>query len=344
LMFRIKWVATLQTNQQALDSNDTVAASKSLRAFSLPTEKRAVRLAQAWTPPRMLPFSENPQCHICEKTFALLRRKCHCRNCGVCVCRDCVVQWPSKMIPDTYNLKSEAYVNICKTCDWLCHQFRKALLEGDFDKVYAIHSTGNVNLNSPFGNVKGELFFPVHCAVLGGKLDLLKWLVDEHCCPVKSVRVSGKNINSSGTYTPIVTSKGRSLLGIAMEIGNIPIIRYLVVEKGISIAGERDITTAMLIQNLTSALYRLPPNATLDSSRSHLHMQAEYSLGEPASSGPLEEEGTPSNFTAVNGRSASAEVRESSGAAIFNHQSPDDSDVSDDKDECAFLSRKPLCV
>jgi len=103
---------------------------------------------------------------------------------------------------------------------------------GDFDKAVALHATCNVNINSPFANVKGELFYPVHCAVLGGSLRTLKWLVDEHCCPIKSVRVSGNTKNPK--YTAIVTSKGRSLLGIAMEISNIPIIRYLVAVKGVS--------------------------------------------------------------------------------------------------------------
>ena len=61
------------------------------------------------------------------------------------------------MIPDTYNIKNESSVNICKSCDWLCSAFRKAMLDGDFDQAVAIHSTGNVNLVTPFANVKGEL-------------------------------------------------------------------------------------------------------------------------------------------------------------------------------------------
>jgi hypothetical protein len=35
----------------------------------------------------------------------------------------------------------------------------------------------------------------------------------------------------SGSYTPILTSKGRSLLSIALAARNIGIIQYLVVEK-----------------------------------------------------------------------------------------------------------------
>jgi len=162
------------------------------------------------------------------------------------------------MIPDTYNIKKENNVNVCGACDWLCTSFRLALLEGNQDKAVAIFATGNINLNAPFGNVKGELFYPVHCAVLGGDLRLLRWLVDDNCCPIKSLRVSGGGRDSSGTYTPIVTSRGRSLLGIAMEHMKIDILRYLVIQKGISIAGEQDITFEMLQRNLDQVLRFLP--------------------------------------------------------------------------------------
>jgi hypothetical protein len=151
------WVATVNTNQKALDSNDIVEASKALRAFSVPTREQAEALARAWAPPRMLPFSKNSRCFICEARFAVFKRPCHCRNCGVCVCSACTVQWPSKMIPDTYNIKQESIVNICKSCDWLCSAFRMAMLDGNLEQAVVIHSTSNVNLVTPFANVKGEL-------------------------------------------------------------------------------------------------------------------------------------------------------------------------------------------
>lgn len=151
------WVATVNTNQKALDSNDIVEASKALRAFSVPTREQAEALASAWAPPRMLPFAKNSRCFICEARFAVFKRPCHCRNCGVCVCSACTVQWPSKMIPDTYNIKQESIVNICKSCDWLCSAFRMALLDGNLEQAVVIHSTNNVNLVTPFANVKGEL-------------------------------------------------------------------------------------------------------------------------------------------------------------------------------------------
>lgn len=100
--------------------------------------------------------------------------------------------------------------------------------------------------------------YPVHCAVLGRSLTLLKWLVDEHCCPLRSIRVSGKTRDSSGSFTPILTSRGRSLLGIAMEQENIDTIRYLVVEKGMPLTSEKSLDPARLIRVLDKILRILP--------------------------------------------------------------------------------------
>jgi hypothetical protein len=161
------------------------------------------------------------------------------------------------MIPDTYNIKKESSVNVCRSCDWLSSNFRLALLQGNQDRAVALHATGNINLHAPFGNVKGELLYPVHSAVLGGSLPLLKWLVDENSCPIKSLRVSGSR-EYGGSYIPIVTSKGRSLLGIALENRNVDIVRYLIVEKGVALASEKDITFEMLLRNLDRVLHLLP--------------------------------------------------------------------------------------
>lgn len=132
------------------------------------------------------------------------------------------------------------------------------LFSRTIDEAVALHATGNVNLTCPFANVKGEEYYPVHCAVLGGSLEALKWLVDEHCCPIKSVRVNGKTKESASRYTAIVTSKGRSLLGIAMGDDRVEIIRYLVVSKNISLSQERDITPGMLARNLEIVLRMMP--------------------------------------------------------------------------------------
>ena len=254
------WVATVNTNQKALDSNNIAEASKALRAFSVSTKRQAEALALAWAPPRMLTFVDNPKCFACKNKFTVLRRPCHCRNCGVCICSGCAVQWPSKMIPDTYNIKAVSTVNACKSCDWLCSAFRLALLEGQRDQAVALHATGNVNLVTPFANVKGELFYPIHCAVLGGSLSLLTWLVDEHCCPLRSIRISGKTRGSNDNLTSMLTSRGRSLLGIAMEMENVDLIRYLVVDKSMPLSGEKDLSMQRMISTLDRVLRLLPVN------------------------------------------------------------------------------------
>jgi hypothetical protein len=155
------WVATINTNQKALDSDNVEAASKALRAFSLQTEAQARALAVAWTPPRMLAFEKSPKCFICKAKFAVFKRACHCRNCGVCICSNCTTQWPAKSVPETYNIKRESMVNICKSCHWLSNAFRVALLDGNHDQAVALHATGNVNIVTPFPpafpGMKGEL-------------------------------------------------------------------------------------------------------------------------------------------------------------------------------------------
>jgi hypothetical protein len=100
--------------------------------------------------------------------------------------------------------------------------------------------------------------------VLGGNLGLLKWLVDEHCCPLRSIRIShGKEKDSSGSYTPILTSKGRSLLGIALSNRNIGIVRYLVAEKRMLLSAEKGLSVDTLVQNLDLVL-RVLPEEVLD--------------------------------------------------------------------------------
>jgi hypothetical protein len=51
-------------------------------------------------------------------------------------------------------------------------------------------------------------------------------------------------------------------LGIALENRNVGIIRYLVVEKGIQLSGEKDITMDTLCRNLDLVLRLLPEEAS----------------------------------------------------------------------------------
>lgn len=80
------------------------------------------------------------------------------------------------------------------------------------------------------------------------------------------MRVSGRSRDSSNSFTEISTSKGRSLLGIALENRNVGIVRYLVVEKGIQLSGEKDITMDTLCRNLELVLRLLPEDAATGNS------------------------------------------------------------------------------
>lgn len=151
------------------------------------------------------------------------------------------------MIPDTYNLKNESVVKVCKSCSYLADSFRKALLKGDLDEAIELYHTGNINLRCPLppamgSNKKVEILYPIHCAVQGGNLDILRWLLDEHFCPIKLVKKS--NGKAAGD-TAIMTSKGRSVLNIAMNGLKVDIIRYLVVDKGVPVYETRDLQLSL---------------------------------------------------------------------------------------------------
>ena len=255
------WIATINTNQKGVATNPTTA-SKYLKAFSFPTEREARESAIANAPPKMIPFSQAPNCFICDCKFAVFRRACHCRNCGVCVCSNCSKTWSAKMIPGTYNLKNEKTVRVCTSCDTLSTMFKSALERGDYEETISLYGTGNINLRAPFPAPKGdkksgEVTHPIHCAVEGGNLTLLRWLVEEHYCPIKKIS-SSNNKKRKGRDIPITTSKGRTLLSIAMKNLNVDMLRYLVVDKKMSILEVKDLHTSL--RALEAVLLTLPPN------------------------------------------------------------------------------------
>ncbi|GAX25274.1 hypothetical protein FisN_5Lh358 [Fistulifera solaris] len=208
----------------------------------------------------MVPLSESPSCFMCEGTFNVFRRPRHCRNCGVCVCKDCSTSWSAKQIPETYNLKNKTSVNICKGCEILSSKFKEALLVGNLDDAISVYGSGNVNLRTPFPqrNKKGELIYPVMCAVQGGNLDVVRWLVEDHFCPIKQVQQTGLNRASKrGEGALMTTSKGRTVLSIALEGLQIDILRYFVVDCRMSLHGVADLKT--VLKALEATLQSLPP-------------------------------------------------------------------------------------
>jgi len=194
------------------------------------------------------------------------------------------------MIPATYNLKNEAQVKVCCSCNSLSRSFKKTLLDGDLEEAMALYGTGNINLRTPFpvSGKKDELMHPVHCAAEGGNLNILRWLIDEHFCPIKIHRAKAKKKGVADA--PIVTSKGRSVLGIALDNLKVDIMRYLVVECGISIFEYKDLTTAL--SALEAALTALPqsisqPTARFDAPNSARWDHASFvdDFSEPSSLG-----------------------------------------------------------
>jgi hypothetical protein len=150
------WVASVNTNQKALECNDATELERAMRSFTATTQQEAFETGLAMAIPRMLPFDEHPICHVCKAKFALLRRPCHCRNCGVCICSSCSTNWPARMVPDTYNTKNESQVTACLACDWLSGAFRDALADGRLKAIINLYATGNINVRNPFCNVKKE--------------------------------------------------------------------------------------------------------------------------------------------------------------------------------------------
>eukprot|EP00567_Pseudictyota_dubia_P003399 CAMPEP_0197435478 /NCGR_PEP_ID=MMETSP1175-20131217/3058_1 /TAXON_ID=1003142 /ORGANISM="Triceratium dubium, Strain CCMP147" /LENGTH=399 /DNA_ID=CAMNT_0042964523 /DNA_START=100 /DNA_END=1300 /DNA_ORIENTATION=+ len=246
-----RWVATINVSDRHADEVLGFPGRHTCFSFTFESEFEAKRFAKSYAPPRMVPVSSNdafPCCFVCKVRFprkstgSSSRRFLfqNCRNCGVAVCRSCCVAWSQRMIPKTYLMNESPHsVRVCKSCDWLGNAFCIALLRGRLDDAKALHATGNVNLRSTYPDIRGEAMFPVHCAVIGGNLDILRWLVDTHGCPIRVERTSAVqqlNQQSQQQYKFVMTSNGRSVLDVALAGKHkIDILRYLVVEKNMRV-------------------------------------------------------------------------------------------------------------
>lgn len=257
------WVVTVDTN-----NGGWKVETSTLQAFTFSTLEEAREAAYSYAPPLLAPFDESPTCFGCNGKFAVFRRAVHCKNCGVCVCRKCAVQWPASRLPQTYNHKREPKLKVCLSCNFLSEKFQEALLKGDEEEAFTLYETGNLNIRCPFKKDEtGEISFPVHYAVRGGNLNLVRWLIDVHFCPIFMTQLTNsdesKEDNSGVSTQPLVTSKGRSALFYAMSTQNIDILRYLVIEKGMSLSETKDLQTTLL--NLKITLERLPPQLDQES-------------------------------------------------------------------------------
>jgi len=249
-----KWLLTISNpnNYHNGNSSGNDGSGNTMKAYSFATEEEAKSAGAALAPPLMTSKKNelNSRCTVCDKKFAVLKRPHHCRNCGSCVCSSCSVHWPSKMAPDTYNFRNERTVRVCNTCEWVKESFRRALIEGDMERSISMFETGNVNIRCAFANVKGDIMFPVHCAAQSGNLELFKWLVESNHCPI----ATSSQCDRKQYLEPLLTSKGKDVLSIAMKYNYVPLVRYLVVEKKFSLAS---ITSARVLQRVLETTLRI---------------------------------------------------------------------------------------
>lgn len=262
------WVVTINNNNITNAINyASNTNNNSIKAFSFRSEKEARASAHANAPPVMRAFDKWKECMLCGTRFTMFKRPRHCRNCGICICSNfgCCTHWPKAMIPETFNIKNERIVKVCSSCDTLAKRFQHALLQGQYKTAVDLYLTGNINLRAPFafkGRVNAEVSFPIHCAIEGMSEKLVRWLVDVQHCPIHIIssgntkrgsRMSVAGIKILGLanerrrdFEPTLkTSKGRSILDIAMKTQHVGILRYLINEKNVCVYEVVDLELAL---------------------------------------------------------------------------------------------------
>lgn len=188
-----------------------------------PTEQEARSAAFANCPPVWVPRDQCPTCAICFISFSFMRKGKHCRNCGALVCEACSMPrvWHRSGLPSLYHFDAP-YVRICDCCQDLTMRFAHALRRGDLHMCSLLHATGNVNLRCPFTMLRSKEF-PIHAAAASGHLELLRWLVETHHCPLV---VDGE---------PLRDAEGRCVFTIAATLGCVDIMQFLTVSCGCSV-------------------------------------------------------------------------------------------------------------
>jgi len=106
----------------------------------------------------------------------------------------------------------------------------------------------------------------------------LKWLVDVHFCPVRIIHQGNKKNPGKVIENPLLTSKGRSVMSIAMEDNQINILRYLVVEKKMSIFETKDLNLAL--GTLDSVLKSPDPQSDMIADYSNYYRSDENNIDE----------------------------------------------------------------
>lgn len=257
------WVATISRHERTEPTGITQSRTM---CFKFASEIEAKKFAKAYSPPKMHPFTET--CQICAVRYTPKCRPCSCRNCGVCICDKCSTRWAIRMLPKTYVSQQSLTARVCTRCDWLSNSFCITLLKGgSILDAKTLFASGNVNLRSCFADINHEAMFPVHCAVKGGNLQLLQWLVETHECPI-----SVKRNPRTGRNLSLRTSCDNTLIDFAMTgKPKIDILRYLVVKHNMSL---KDATNPNLATSTLEALLRCGASTTRDASEVNAELPA----------------------------------------------------------------------
>lgn len=213
------------------------------------TDAIARDLCECYAPPVWMSkqtVGQGNVCTLCQVSFSMFSQPHHCRNCGYLICGQCSDKiWPGSMLPETFHDdEPHKMVRVCHACHCLADLFVVALCQGDYQTVRALYASGNINLHQPY-SVYAHHAYPVHYAVLGGNLDILRWLMDVKRC--SSVNVTQK--------VPLATQTGWTLLGLAAYCGHVEMIHYLVHQKRCSVTEIKDVVT---LQRAMHALLKLP--------------------------------------------------------------------------------------
>ena len=90
--------------------------------------------------------------------------------------------------------------------------------------------------------------FPIHCAVLGGSIELVKWLAETHLCPL-----SVAHDTKTGRKLSVQTSASRTLLDLAMQGRPKTEILGFLFSKGLSAT---DVKDAALVPKTLEAILK----------------------------------------------------------------------------------------
>ena len=113
------------------------------------------------------------------------------------------------------------------------------------------------SIRTPFCLEKnGEDPYPIHLAILGGNLNLIRWMVETRYVPLHVIHVE-KNGRKSAEK-PILTSHGRSPMAIALLHQRLDIVHYLVVDLNLSFFAEENLNAGVALTNFTMLLKMLP--------------------------------------------------------------------------------------